>query len=108
MAAKIKKGDTVIVLTGRDKGREGEVTSVSPKEGRAVVKGVNVHKRHQKPSQTQQGGIFEKELPIDLSNLALKDPTDGKPTRVGFKMIGEGEAAKKVRYSKRSGEVLDV
>ena len=108
MAAKIRKGDTVVVLAGRDKGREGEVLKVLPAEGRAVVQGVNVRTRHQRPSQFEQGGLIRKELPVDLSNLAIKDPTDGKPTRVGFKTVGEGEAAKKVRFSKRSGEIIDV
>ncbi len=104
MAARIKKGDKVVVLTGRDKGRSGEVLKVLPDEGRAVVQGINVAKRHQKQSQTQEGGIVSKELPIHLSNIALEDPKDGKPTRVGFKMLKDG---KKVRFAKRSGEVID-
>ncbi len=85
MAAKIKKGDKVVVLAGRDKGRKGEVTLVMPKEGKAVVSGVNLVKRHQKQSQTQEGGIISKEAAIQLSNIAIADPKDGKPTRVGFK-----------------------
>lgn len=105
MAAKIKKGDTVVVLTGRDKGKEGEVVGVMPKEGKAFVQGVNMVKRHTRPSQTNQGGIVEKEAKIDLSNLALKDPKDGQPTRVGFKIMEDG---RKVRVAKRSGEVIDA
>ena len=104
MAARIKKGDKVVVLTGSDKGRSGEVLKVLPEEGRAVVQGINVAKRHQKQSQTQEGGIVNKELPIHMSNLALEDPKDGKPTRVGFKTLNDG---KKVRFAKRSGEVID-
>jgi large subunit ribosomal protein L24 len=105
MAAKIRKGDKVVVLTGRDKGRTGQVTTVMPREGRAVVAGVNMVKRHTAPSaRTQQGGIISKEAPIDLSNLAVADPKDGKPTRVGFKVLDDG---RKVRFAKRSGEVLD-
>ncbi len=100
---KIKKGDHVIVLAGRDKGKHGEVVQVIPKENRAVVRGVNVVRRHTKPSGTNQGGIVSKEAPIDLSNLALEDPKDGKPTRVGFKLLEDG---KKVRVAKRSGEVI--
>lgn len=100
---KIKKGDNVIVLAGRDKGKHGEVMQVIPKEGRAVVRGVNMVRRHQKQSQTQEAGIFSKEGPIQLSNLALEDPKDGKPTRVGFKFLADG---KKVRFAKRSGEVI--
>ena len=102
MAAKIKKGDTVIVLTGKDATREGEVLKVMPKEGKALVGGVNMIKRHTRPSQTSAGGIIEREAPIQLSNVALKDPKDGKPTRVGFD-VRDG---KKVRIAKRSGEVI--
>ncbi len=105
MAAKIKKGDTVVVLTGRDKGKEGEVLQVLPKEGRAVVQGVNIAKRHTKASQSSAGGILDREARIDLSNIALKDPKDGKPTRVGFKVLDDG---RKVRIAKRSGETLDA
>ncbi|MEO9457353.1 MAG: 50S ribosomal protein L24 [Lentilitoribacter sp.] len=100
---KIRKGDKVVVLTGKDKGRSGEVTKVLPKEGRAVVAGINVVKRHQKQSQTTEAGIVSKEAPINLSNLAVADPKDGKPTRVGIKVDGD----KKVRVAKRSGEVID-
>ena len=104
MAAKIRKGDRVVVLSGRDKGRGGEVLKMLPAEGRAIVQGVNSVRRHQKQTQTQEGGIVSKELPVDLSNLALEDPKDGKPTRVGFKVVNDG---KKVRFAKRSGEVID-
>ena len=104
MAAKIKKGDKVVVLTGRDKGRKGEVTSVLPKEGKAYVSGVNLVKRHQKQSQTQEGGIVSKEAAIQLSNIAIVDPKDGKATRVGFKILDDG---RKVRVAKRSGELID-
>ncbi len=104
MAAKIKKGDKVVVLTGRDKGRSGEVIEVRPTEGRALVRGINVVKRHTKQTQQQEGGILSKEAPIQLSNLAVADPKDGKPTRVGFKVLEDG---KKVRVAKRSGETID-
>jgi large subunit ribosomal protein L24 len=103
MAAKIKKGDHVIVLAGRDKGKHGEVISVLPKENRAVVRGVNVVRRHTKQTAQEQGGNVSKEAAIDLSNLAIEDPKDGKPTRVGFKVLEDG---KKVRIAKRSGEVI--
>ena len=104
MAAKIKKGDKVVVLTGRDKGRSGQVTAVMPREGRAVVAGVNMVKRHTRQSARTQGGILSKEAPIDLSNLAIADPKDGKPTRVGFKVLEDG---RKVRFAKRSGDLID-
>ena len=107
MAAKIKKGDKVVVLTGRDKGRSGEVIEVHPAEGRALVRGVNTVKRHQKQTAQQEGGIITKEAPVHLSNLALADPKDGKPTRVGFKFVGEGDARRKVRFSKRTGVEID-
>ena len=103
MASKIKKGDKVVVLTGRSKGQTGEVLKVLPKENRAIVQGVNVVKRHQRPSQMSEGGIIEKEATIDLSNIAIMDPKDDKPTRVGFKDVD----GKKVRVAKRSGEALD-
>lgn len=103
MAAKIKKGDTVIVLSGKDKGKEGAVLEVLPTKGKLVVAGVNVVKRHTRPSQTNTGGIVEKELPVDVSNVAIKDPKDGKPTRVGFKVEGKT----KVRIAKRSGTELN-
>ncbi len=99
MAAKIRKGDKVIVLTGRDKGRTGEVFEVRPTEGKALVRGVNMVKRHQKQSQSQEGGIISKEAPIQLSNIAIVG-SDGKPTRVGFKIQADGT---KVRVAKRSG-----
>jgi len=107
MAAKIKKGDKVIVLTGRDKGRAGEVIEVRPSEDRALVRGVNMVKRHQKQTAQQEGGIISKEALVHLSNLALADPKDGKPTRIGFKFVGEGDAQRKVRFSKRSGVEID-
>jgi large subunit ribosomal protein L24 len=105
MAAKIKKGDKVVVLTGRDKGRTGEVFEVRPKEGRALVRGVNLVKRHQKQTMKQEGGITQREAPIHLSNIALADPKDGKPTRVGFKTLDDG---RKVRFAKRSGDLIDA
>ena len=105
MAAKIKKGDKVVVLTGRDKGRSGEVVQVMPKEERALVRGVNMVKKHQKQSMNQEGGIISKEAPIHLSNLGLADPKDGKPTRVGFKVLEDG---RKVRFAKRSGDLIDA
>lgn len=105
MASKIKKGDNVVVLTGKDKGKTGEVLRVSPKDNRAVVQGVNVAKRHTRPSAGSQGGIVDKELSIDMSNLGIADPKDGKPTRVGFKKLEDG---RKVRIAKRSGEVIDA
>ncbi|MFO1037985.1 MAG: 50S ribosomal protein L24 [Geminicoccaceae bacterium] len=105
MAAKVKKGDKVVVLAGRDKGRQGEVLKVLPTENRVVVQGVAVAKRHTKPSARQpEGGIVNKEAAIDLSNVAHIDPRDGKPTRVGFKFLEDG---RKVRFAKRSGEVID-
>lgn len=107
MAAKIRKGDKVTVLTGRDKGRTGEVVEVRPAEDRAIVRGINMVKRHQRQTAQQEGGIISKEGTIHLSNLALADPKDGKPTRVGFKIIGEGEDRKKVRVAKRSGAEID-
>ena len=100
---KIKKGDKVVVIAGRDKGKQGEVLSVSPSDNRAVVGGVNLVKRHTKQTANQEGGIISKSLPIHISNLAIRDPKDGKPTRVGYKMVGE----KKVRFAKRSGEQID-
>lgn len=99
---KIRKGDNVVVLTGKDKGRTGEVIAVMPKEDRAVVRGINMVRRHQRQTQTQEAGIVNKEASIHLSNLAIADK-DGKPTRVGFKMDGD----KKVRFAKRSGDVIN-
>ena len=107
MAAKIRKGDKVIVLTGRDKGRTGEVVEVHPRVERVLVRGINMVKRHQKQSAAQEGGIISKEGPVHLSNLALADPKDGKPTRVGFKFVGEGDSRRKVRFAKRSGVEID-
>jgi large subunit ribosomal protein L24 len=104
MAAKIRKGDKVVVLTGRHKNDTGEVIEVWPSQSRALVRGVNLVKRHQKQSATQEGGIISKEAPIHLSNLAVADPKDGKPTRVGFKVHADG---KKVRIAKRSGVEID-
>jgi large subunit ribosomal protein L24 len=103
MKLRIKKGDKVIVLTGKDKGKQGEVLSVNPTENRAVVAGINIAKRHQKQTPSQEGGIIAKSLPIHISNLAIRDPKSGKPTRVGYKMVGD----KKVRIAKRSGEHID-
>ena len=102
-AQKIKKGDHVIVLAGRDRGKHGEVVEVRPKENRALVRGVNMVRRHQKQTAQQEGGIISKEAAIDLSNLAVEDPKDGKPTRIGFRVLEDG---KKVRYAKRSGEII--
>ena len=104
MAAKIRKGDKVVVLTGRDKGRTGEVVRVMPRETRALVRGVNMVKRHQRQTQTQEAGIISKEAPVHLSNLAVADPKDGKPTRVGYKVLEDG---RKVRVAKRSGDLID-
>jgi large subunit ribosomal protein L24 len=104
MAAKIRKGDKVVVLTGRDKGRSGEVVEVRPAEGRAVVRGINMVKRHQRQTANQDGGIISKEGTIHLSNLAVADPKSGKPTRVGFKVMKDG---KRVRVAKRSGVEID-
>jgi large subunit ribosomal protein L24 len=107
MAAKIRKGDRVIVLSGRDKGRRGEVIEVRKANDRALVRGVNMVKRHQKQTGAQEGGIISKEGAVHLSNLALLDPKDNKPTRVGFKYVGEGRDRKKVRVAKRSGVEID-
>jgi large subunit ribosomal protein L24 len=107
MAAKIRKGDTVIVIAGRDKGRTGEVIEMRRDAGRVLVRGVNVVKRHQKQSATQEGGIISKESPIHISNVALADPKDNKPTRIGFKISGTGDDRKKVRFAKRSGAEID-
>ena len=104
MAAKLRKGDKVVVLAGKDKGKEGEITQVLTKAGKAIVGGVNTAIRHTKQSQNAQGGKIPQDQPIQLSNIALIDPKDGGPTRVGFKMEGD----KKVRYAKKSGEVLDA
>ncbi|SDL78435.1 50S ribosomal protein L24 [Paracoccus chinensis] len=101
MAAKLKKGDRVVVLAGKDKGKTGEITQVLPKDNKAVVDGVNIVLRHTRQTQTSQGGRVPKNMPIDLSNLALMD-ANGKPTRVGFRMEGD----KKVRFAKTTGDVI--
>jgi len=101
---KIKKGDSVLVLTGRDKGKRGDVVKVLPSENRVIVQGVNVVRRHQKQSANQEGGIISKELPIHVSNVAIEDPKDGEATRIGYKFTDDG---RKVRYAKRSGELID-
>lgn len=101
---KIKKGDRVVVLAGKDKGKKGEVLKVLPQESRVIVNGVNMIKRHQKQSASEEGGIISKEAPIHVSNLSLEDPKDGSPTRVGYKTLDDG---RKVRFAKRSGEVID-
>ena len=105
MAAKIKKGDKVVVITGRDKGKTGEVLEVRPTEGRLVVRGVAMAKRHTKQTATQEGGIISREAAINCSNVAIADPKDGKPTRVGFKFLDDG---RKVRFAKRSGDLIDA
>ena len=104
MAAKIRKGDKVVVISGRDKGRSGEVIEVRKSQDRALVRGIHMVKRHQKQSAQQEGGIVAKESSVHLSNLAVADPKDGKPTRVGFKVLDDG---RKVRFAKRSGELID-
>ncbi|MGL4439594.1 MAG: 50S ribosomal protein L24 [Bosea sp. (in: a-proteobacteria)] len=104
MAAKIKKGDKVVVITGRDKGKSGEVINVNPTEGRAMVRGINLVKRHTKATMQNEGGIITKEAAIQLSNLQIADPKDGKPSRVGFKILDDG---RKVRFAKRSGDLID-
>ena len=101
---KIRKGDKVVVLAGKDKGRTGTVTQVMPKEDKALVGGINMVKRHQRQTMQQEGGIITKEASVHLSNLALTDPKDGKPTRVGFKTLDDG---RKVRFAKRSGDLID-
>ena len=103
MAAKLKSGDRVIVLAGKDKGKEGQISSLNPKSGKAIVSGVNIAVRHQRQTQNSQGGRVPTEMPIDLSNLALIDPKEGGPTRVGFKIEGD----KKMRIAKKSGAVID-
>jgi large subunit ribosomal protein L24 len=105
MAAKIRKGDQVILITGRDKGKKGEVIEVRPDENRVLVRGVNIVARHQRQTAQQQGGIIRKEAPVHISNVALADPKDGKKTtRVGFKVLNDG---RKVRVARRSGEQID-
>ncbi len=104
MPARIRKGDRVVVISGRDKGRSGEVLGVLPKEGRAIVRGINMVRRHQRQTASQEGGIVSKETPIHLSNLAHIDPKDDKPTRVKFERKDDGSV---VRIAKRSGEAID-
>ena len=101
---KIRKGDKVVVRTGRDKGKVGEVLRVYPEDNRALVQGVNVVRKHQKQTAGQEGGIVSKEMPIHISNIALRDPKDGKATKVGYKLLKDG---KKVRFARNSGEVID-
>ena len=103
MAQRIRKGDNVVVIAGRDRGKTGEVLRVLPAESRAVVRGVNLVRRHQRQTPSAQGGIITKEMPIHLSNISLAEPTDGKPTRIGFRFV-EG---RKVRYAKRTGDQID-
>ena len=103
MAAKLKSGDRVVVLAGRDEGKEGDILSVNPKASKAVVSGVNMVTRHQRQTQTAPGGRMQVEAPIQLSNIAIIDPKDGGPSRVGFRI----EEGKKVRYAKKSGETID-
>ena len=102
---KLKKGDEVVVLTGKDRGKKGRIVQMLRAESRALVEGVNMVRRHTRPTQTQAGGIVEKEAPVHLSNLAIADPKDGSPSRVGYKTLEDG---RKVRFSKKSGEVIDA
>jgi len=105
MAARIRKGDQVVVITGADKGKRGEVLAVKPKEDRAVVQGVNIARRHQKPTgMGQPGGIIEREATIHLSNIMLVDPKTDKPTRVGFRVLDDG---RKVRVNRSTGDVIE-
>jgi large subunit ribosomal protein L24 len=101
---KIRRGDKVVVLSGRDKGKHGEVMKAFPTENKVVVQGVNMVRKHQKQTPSQQGGIIAKEAPIHVSNLAIEDPKDGEPSRIGYRILDDG---RKVRYAKRSGEVID-
>ncbi len=101
---KMRKGDRVIVLSGRDKGKRGEILKMMPTDDKPIVQGVNQVKRHQRQTQSTEGGIIVKEAGIQLSNLALEDPKDGSPTRVGFRILDDG---RKVRFAKRSGEIID-
>ena len=101
---KIKKGDNVVVLAGRDKGKHGEVVKVFPADNRVIVQGVNTVRRHQKQTPGKEGGIISKEAPLHVSNIAIEDPKDGSPTRIGDRILDDG---RKVRYAKRSGEVID-
>lgn len=101
---KIRKGDKVVILSGKDKGRNGEVIKVNPEENTAIVRGINMVKRHQRQTQTQEAGIISKEAPLHISKLAIADPKDGKPTRIGFRIEKDG---KKVRVAKRSGDLIN-
>jgi large subunit ribosomal protein L24 len=101
---KVKKGDNVVVLAGRDKGKNGQILKIFPSENRALVQGVNLVRKHQKQSASQEGGIITKEAPIHISNIAIEDPKDARPTRIGYKVLEDG---RKVRFAKRSGEVID-
>lgn len=101
---RIKKGDKVVVTTGKDRGQTGDVVSVLPKENKVLVSGINLVKRHQKPSKDSEGGIISKEMPMNISNVAIVDPKSGKATKVGYKFLTDGT---KVRYAKLSGEILD-
>ncbi len=101
---RLKKGDEVVVLTGRDRGKTGEVTKIVLKKNQVIVQGVSVAKRHTAPSASNPGGIIDKEMPIDISNVALIDPKDRKPTKIGYRFLEDG---RKVRFAKRSGEVID-
>ena len=101
---RLKKGDEVVVLTGRDRGKTGEVTKIVLKKNQVIVQGVSVAKRHTAPSSSNPGGIIDKEMPIDISNVALIDPKDRKPTKIGYRFLEDGH---KVRFAKRSGEVID-
>lgn len=100
---KLKKGDKVVVLTGKDRGRRGEIVKMLPRKGKALVQGINMVKRHNRASASGPGGIENKEAPIALSNIAIEDPKDGSPTRIGYRLEGD----KKVRFAKKSGEVID-
>ena len=102
---KLKKGDKVVVITGRERGKKGEIIKMFPSERRAIVSGVNMVRRHTRPTQSNPGGIIDKEAPLHLSNLAIEDPKTGEPTRIGFKNLKDG---RKVRFAKASGEVIDV
>lgn len=102
---KVKKGDKVLVLTGRDKGKSGEVLKAFPERNKVIVQGINISKKHQRATQTASGGIVERETPIHVSNIAHIDPKDSKPTRIGFKDLEDGTT--KVRFARRSGEVID-
>lgn len=104
MSVKIRKGDTVVAITGSYKGKEGEVIKVLPKTNQALVRGINVAKKHQRQTATEKGGFTDKELPISISNLAMLDPQSGEPTKVGYRFNDDGD---KIRYAKRSGEIID-